>query len=90
MSIELPKLPIEPSHYAGFGRVIRTGYTAEMMRAFGQEAARLTLEAAARECDDQGEAHTMFKNTQAAIGCDGCADAIRALIASAPGEGKGK
>lgn len=32
---------------------------------------------AAKLCDQQADNHTEFKNTQAAIGCDGCASAIR-------------
>lgn len=48
-------------------------YTADQMR----QAILNEREACAKLCDDQGEQHTDFRNTQAAIGCDGCADAIR-------------
>jgi hypothetical protein len=53
-------------------------YTADQMLAFAEEAVKQEREACAKVCDDQGSSHDDFKNVQAAIGCDGCADAIRA------------
>jgi len=56
-------------------------YTAEQMRAMfdaaTERAAKQEREECAKLCDQQADDHTDFKNTQAAIGCDGCAAAIR-------------
>lgn len=49
--------------------------------AFLTKFAALVAEACAKECEAQADSHQDFKNTQAAVGCDGCADAIRAKFA---------
>lgn len=89
MSIELPKLRQEFEAWHG-GRYI--GLQQEIAWAAWQEAARLALEAAAKAVETvpmmaymtQGNINQMHGNREEAV------DAIRALIASAPGEGKGK
>lgn len=48
-------------------------FTADQVR----QAMLGVKEWAAKKCDEQAEYHQDFKNTQAAIGCDGCAAAIR-------------
>ena len=48
-------------------------FTADQVRA----AILGATERAAKLCEQQADDHTTFKNTQAAIGCDGCAAAIR-------------
>jgi hypothetical protein len=58
-------------------------------RSYAEQAVKQAVaaerEACAKLCDEQADAHSdrEFRNTQAAVGCDGCAAAIRARSSSA-------
>ena len=49
-----------------------------------RRAVRDEREACAKVCDEQAESHELLSNTQAAKGCDDCANAIRARGSNVP------
>lgn len=53
--MKLPELPPLPRQYQGIGRIESTGYTADQMRAYAQEAARQEREACAKAAEDVDE-----------------------------------
>jgi len=53
-------------------------------RQLWDAAVKQEREACAKICEEQAEAHDTFRNTQAAVGCDGCWEAILARSAGSP------
>lgn len=64
------------ANYAGWREHV---YTADQLRAYGDQRANAALEEAARACEAEAEGDWLLNNFQAEMASEQCAKAIRAL-----------